>query len=76
MLEFPKIPEVFKYAAHVEKLESSVFPDCNTIERTWITWKKWKPNRNRVYVHHSPGCNWDITRIGVREGRISADKIM
>ena len=53
-----------KYVKHVEKLDTSVFPDCHTIERPWRILRGLTFERNMLYIHHPPECKWDILRIG------------
>ena len=55
----------FKWLKHIEKLDTSVFPTCNTVEREWKTLKT-KPLsivRNFMYVHHNPECKYEILSI-------------
>lgn len=65
-----------KYLKHVQKLDTNVFPDCYSIERTWHIRRGLTLERNLVYVHHAPECKWDISRIGFEKGKIVAERLI
>ena len=65
-----------KYVKHVEKLDTSVFPDCYSIERIWPIRRGLTSERNLVYVHHAPECKWDILRIGRDKDKIIAERLL
>jgi len=70
-----ELPFKAQYIKHVEKLDTSVFPTCNVIERTWRIYKKWGVERNMLHIHHAPECKWSILRIRVEKGEIKASEL-
>ncbi len=60
----------FKYLKHIEKLDTSTFPDCHSVEREWKI-----KERNLVYVHHSASCHWEVMRVYILEGQLKMEKL-
>ena len=69
-VEFP-----FKYLKHVEKLETSVFPDCYSVEKEWRIRKRWATQRNLVYVHHATSCKWSVIRVSEMAGQLKMEEL-
>ena len=67
-VEFP-----FKWLKHIEKLDTSVFPTCHTVEREWKIYRIKPPSiiRNYMYIHHNPECKFDI--VFIRQEREGLD---
>jgi len=59
----------FKWLKHVEKLDTSVFPTCHTVEREWktLSLRTTLPSiaKNYMYVHHDDTCKYDIVLVKV-----------
>ena len=61
---------------HIQKLETNVFPTCNTVKVEWsLGWKFINRRRHVVLIHHSPSCNWDITEIHDNGKQLHLDKL-
>jgi len=59
-----------KWLKNIEKLDTSVFPICHSIEREWKTRKGLSVKKHISYVHHSDECKWSILVIGIDEGKV------
>lgn len=71
----PELPIKYKWSKHIEKLDTSIFPTCQTLEREWKTLKL-KPLsivKHFMYVHHNPECKYDI--LFIRTDKESPDII-
>lgn len=65
-----------KYVKHVEKLDTSVFPECHSIERTWSIRRGLTSERHFFYVHHDAGCKWDVLHIGIEKDKVTAERLL
>ena len=65
-----------KYVKHVQKLDTAVFPECHSIERTWRIRRGLTFERNNVYVHYNSECKWTVLRIGVEKGKIVTERLL
>ncbi len=65
----------FKYLKRVEKLETSVFPDCYSVEKEWRIRKRFTTQRNLVYVHHSTSCKWSVVRVFEMAGQLKMEEL-
>ncbi len=65
-----------RWLKHIEKLDTSVFPTCTTIEREWKTLEIKPPSilRHYMYVHHSPECTYDVLFIRTDKEGLDVNK--
>ena len=71
-----KIEPPVKWLKHIEKFDTSVFPDCHTIEREWHIRKGIHSERVTSYVHHAPGCKWSTLALYVKNGRLTSQELL
>ena len=64
------------WVKHIEKLDTSVFPDCQTIEREWAIRRGVHRHRNIVYVHHERKCKFTVLRIREERGELIAEELL
>ena len=72
-LNFPSL-----WSKHIEKLDTSVFPTCNTIEREWSTTsiKPLRRTRHLMNIHHEDGCTFIILHIKSWSDNIEIEKVV
>ena len=71
-----ELPFQAGWTKHIEKLDTSVFPYCHTIEREWPIRRGFLRHRNIVHVHHEQGCRFSVLRIREEAGEIAADQLL
>lgn len=78
MNELPtfKIEPPAKWLKHIEKFDTSVFPDCYSIEREWHIRKGLRFERVISYVHHAPQCKWSTLAVYVKNGGLTAQELL
>ena len=65
-----------KWLKRIEKFDTSVFPDCVTIEREWHIRKGFHFERFISYVHHAPQCKWNTLAVHVKNGGLTAKELL
>ena len=60
----------------IEKFDTSVFPDCYTMEREWHIRKGFLRHINVVHVHHDPRCRFSVLRIREEHGELIAEELL
>lgn len=78
MNELPtfKLEPPFKWLKRIEKFDTSVFPDCYTIEREWHIRKGISLQRNIVYVHHDYQCKFSAVRMYTEKGQLTFEELL
>jgi hypothetical protein len=49
----------YRHITHIQRFESNIFPDCQTITKEWQIGKRFQKKRVFIGIHHDPTCIYE-----------------